>query len=166
VVSRLRASVVVVLLLLTFAGLSGLAASAGAETRTLTVATHDLVPFVSTHDGVKSGFTIDLLEEIAKREGWGINYVDVKDVGEQLKAVADGRADAAAGAVSITAGRTQNFDFSQPTLNGGMQILVPAGKSETSLPGVTDFLKLLFSKSMLVWLLAALIITVIPAHIT
>ena len=165
-VSRLRASVVVVLLLLTFAGLSGLAASAGAETRTLTVATHDLVPFVSTHDGVKSGFTIDLLEEIAKREGWGINYVDVKDVGEQLKAVADGRADAAAGAVSITAGRTQNFDFSQPTLNGGMQILVPAGKSETSLPGVTDFLKLLFSKSMLVWLLAALIITVIPAHIT
>jgi polar amino acid transport system substrate-binding protein len=42
---------------------------------------------------------------------------------------------------------------------------VPAGAIERSQPGLSDFLKLLFSKTMAVWLLAALALTVIPAHI-
>jgi hypothetical protein len=70
----------VILLLVGIAGLPALAAPAGAEPRTVTVATHELTPFVITHDGAKSGFAIELWEEIAKREGWSTKYLDVTDV--------------------------------------------------------------------------------------
>jgi polar amino acid transport system substrate-binding protein len=79
--------------------------------------------------------------------------------------VADERADVGAAAISITAERERSFDFSQPILNAGLQILVPANDRGASTPGLRNFLNLLFSKTMLVWLAAALAITVIPAHI-
>ena len=69
----------------------------------------------------------------------------------------DSKADAAAAALSITAERAALFDFSQPTLSGGLQIMVPAGGTERSSPGLVDFLKLLFSKVVLVWLAAAFV---------
>lgn len=162
---RLRAVMIVALLLTAIGALPGLVAGATPPPRTVNVATHDLTPFVTTEHDIKSGFTIDILDEIAKRENWTIKYMDVGSVSDQLKAVADGRADAAAGAISITSERTQSFDFSQPTLNAGLQIAVPASSAEHSSPGLRDFVKLLFSKSILVWFGAALLLTVIPAHI-
>ena len=163
--ARLRSVMVITLLLAVIGALPGLANPAWAQSSAVTVATRDLAPFVTTDNDIKSGFTIDILDQIAKRQGWDITYVDVASVSDQLTAVADGRADAAAGAISITAQRTESFDFSQPILNSGLQIGVPAGASERTSPGLIDFLKLLFSKSILVWLGAALLLTVIPAHI-
>lgn len=164
--SRLRTLVVVVLLLAGIAALPALATTAGADPQTVTLATDDLPPFVTTHDGVKSGFTIELWEEIAKREGWSTKYLDAGAATQQLDAVRTGAADAAASAISVTANRVENFDFSQPILNAGLQILTHSGSTHKSTPGLTDFLTLLFSWSMLVWLGAAFVITVIPAHIT
>ena len=46
-----------------------------------------------------------------------------------------------------------------------MQIIVPADSTERVEPGLVDFVKLLFSHTMLVWLLAALALTVVPAHV-
>ena len=162
--SRLRALAVVAVLL---ALLGGLPASADAQgpPRAVTIATHDVEPFVMTRDNIKTGFTIELLEEIAQHQGWSLNYVDVDNVSGQLKAVTDGRADAAAGAISITADRAMAYDFSQPTLNAGLQILVPLGSTQRTSAGLVDFLKLLFSKAVLIWLSAAIILAVIPAHI-
>ena len=163
--ARLRGVLIVALLLSAIGVLPNLISPAWASSRPVIVATHDMAPFVDTAKAIKSGFTVDILDQIAKRQGWDLTYLDVGGVGDQLKAVADGRADAAAGAVSITAERSQIFDFSQPTLNAGLQIAVPAGATERNSPGLVDFLKLLFSKSILVWLGAALVLTVIPAHI-
>ncbi len=165
--SRLRALGVVALLLAFIGALPGLGSPAHAAQRVVTVATHDIEPFVMTHDNVKTGFTIDILDEIAKHAGWTLNYVDVEDhsVAGQLREVTENRADAAAGAISITAERSKNFDFSQPTLNAGLQIMVPTGATARTAPGLVDFLKLLFSKAVLVWLSAAMILAVIPAHI-
>lgn len=154
-----------VVLLVALSALPGFSPAASAAPHTVTVVVHDLAPFVTTDDGLHSGFTIDLWEEIAKRNQWTTNYVDVDSVGEQLRLVADGRGDVGAGAISITADRLETFDFSQPIINAGLQILVPAHAAEPSSPGLPDFLRLLFSNSMLVWLLAALALTVIPAHI-
>jgi polar amino acid transport system substrate-binding protein len=156
---------IMALLLAAIGALPGLIAGATPSPRPVTIATRDLAPFVTTDKDIKSGFTIDILDQIAKRENWSITYLDVASVSDQLKAVADKRADAAAGAISVTAERTQSFDFSQPILNAGLQIGVPAGATERSSPGLLDFLKLLFSKSILVWLGAAFLLTVIPAHI-
>lgn len=133
----------------------------------VTVAVYDLEPFVFTNGGYRSGFTIDLLDEIAKRTDWTLNYVGVDDQSSPglLKAVSSGRADAAACAISVTAERAKIVDFSQPMMSAGLQILVPADTTERSQPGLIDFLKLLFSKTMLVWLFAALVLTILPAHI-
>lgn len=163
--ARLRAIGIVVLLLAIIGGMPGLAPRAAADARVVTIATHDIEPFVMTRDNIKTGFTVDVLSEIAKHEGWTINYVDVGTVDEQLKAVAENKADAAAGALSITAERSVNFDFSQPVLSGGLQIMVPSGATERTSPGLVDFLKLLFSKAVLIWVLAAFVLAVIPAHI-
>ena len=155
----------VALLVALIAGLPGLAGAAPPPPRVVTVSTYDIEPFVMTEDGVKSGFTIDLLDEIAKRTGWTYNYVEGKNVKGILADATAKRADAAAAAISITADRADVVDFSQPILNAGLQIVVPAGAIERSQPGLSDFLKLLFSKTMAVWLLAAFALTVIPAHI-
>ena len=119
-----------------------------------------------TSNDIKSGFGIDVLNEIAIRLQWNVTYGNADNVTDALKEVAEGRADAAMGAISITSARSKDFDFSQPVANGGLQIMVPQSAAERSLPGIVEFAKLLFSRSMLVWLAAALIIALIPAHIT
>jgi polar amino acid transport system substrate-binding protein len=162
--SRLRAVIAVLVIVAAFAGLPmvGLAVAAP---KTVTVATRDLTPFVITNVNGKTGFTVELWEEIAERQGWTTQFVDAESVAAQLKEVADGRADIGASAISITAERRQQFDFSQPIFNGGLQIMVRHRVAAPSQPGLVNFLPLLFSKAMGVWLLAGLILSVIPAHI-
>lgn len=165
--SRTRAVLVVALLVATIGGFPGLMPTARAEPRTITVAVYDEPPFVITRDHIKTGFTIDLLEEIAKRTGWHFNYVETGATNSKglLAAVAAGRADAAATSITITAERRRSFDFSQPTLDSGTQIAVSAASVAHSTPGLVSFLKLLFSRSMLIWLAAAVFLALVPAHI-
>lgn len=132
----------------------------------VTVAIHPLEPFVMrTPAGDLTGFSIDLWSEITKRLDWETEFVDTDSVGEQLAAVADGRADVALGAISLTADREQHFDFSQPTLDGGLQIIVPVHDTRPAVPGLGGYLDLLFSRTMLIWLMTAVVVSVIPAHV-
>jgi len=165
VVLRIRAAIVAVLLVAAIGGLPGLVPGAHAAERAVTVATYDVEPFVITEGNVKYGFTIDLLDEIAKRAGWRYTYVDSGNVPGLLRAVQEGRVDLGASNISITAERERTFDFSQPIIAAGLQTIVPASSAQRAEPGLVDFLKVLFSKTMLVWLLAALALTVLPAHI-
>ena len=162
--ARLRSIIVAVVLVVAIAGLPGLLPRADAA-RSVTVATRELTPFVMTEGNVRTGFTIDLLNDIAKHTGWTYTFVDSPNVQSLLNTVAAGRADMGASAVSITGDRAKMFDFSQPILNGGLQIIAPVGNTEHAHPGLVDFLKLLFSHTMAVWLLAAVVLTVLPAHI-
>ena len=57
-----------------------LAVPAGAETRQVTVAVRTLAPFVMSEDGKRTGFTIELWEEIAKRKQWSTTYIDADSV--------------------------------------------------------------------------------------
>ena len=161
---RLPALIVVVLII---AGLGTLpmAGPAGAAPRSVTVAVRNIAPFVMTNDAGKTGFTVELWEEIAKRRGWTTRYVEAENVGAQLKDVDEGRADVGAGAISITAERRERFDFSQPIFNSGLQIMVLHRAVTPSPPGLVNFLPLLFSKLMLVWLIAGLVLSVLPAHV-
>ncbi|MEZ0357638.1 transporter substrate-binding domain-containing protein [Mycobacterium sp. SA01] len=132
----------------------------------VTVAIHRLEPFVmKTSTGEWTGFSIDLWTEIARRLGWSTDYLATDDVNGQLAAVADGRADLAVGAISLTAQREKSFDFSQPTLDAGLQIMVPVHHTRPSVPGLGGFLDLLWSRTMLIWLSAAVVVSVVPAHI-
>jgi len=162
---RLPATLAVLLIVAAIGVLPATTPRADAAPRQVTVATRDLTPFVMNQDSVRTDFTIDLLNEIAKHTEWRYTYVDFDNVQGLLNAVANGRADLGAAAVSITADRAKQFDFSQPMLNAGLQIIAPVSNTERVQPGLFDFLKLLFSKTMAVWLWAALVLTIVPAHI-
>lgn len=132
----------------------------------VSVAVHTIEPFVMrTSHGELTGFSIDLWNEIAKRLDWDTEFVDTADVAGQLAAVSDGRADVALGAVSLTSEREQSFDFSQPTLDAGLQIIVPVEDTRPSVPGLGGYLELLLSRTMLIWLSAALVVSIVPAHV-
>jgi len=146
-------------------GAPALAPPAAAQERTVTVAVYQMPPFVIDNGGDWTGFTIELWEQIAQRLGWKTNYITVSDVKGQQQAVADGKADIAAGGLSITAERAQRFDFSQPILDAGLQILVPRNDHTDNTPGLRSFLGLLWSKTMLFWLAGAALVALIPAHI-
>lgn len=143
-----------------------LAIPAGAQSREVSVAVRSLAPFVMTEDGNRTGFTVELWEEIAKRQQWATSYVDADNVAAQLKDVVERRADVAAGAISITGERVRSYDFSQPILAAGLQVLVPKQSSAAGDPSIANFLPLLFSRAMLFWLLGGLALALIPAHIT
>lgn len=132
----------------------------------VSVAIHPYEPFVmQTGHGEWTGFSIELWHQVAERLGWTTEFVTTEDVRGQLAAVTDGRADVALGAVSLTSQREKSFDFSQPTLDAGLQILVPVQDTRPSVPGLGGYLDLLFSRTMLVWLSAAVVVSIIPAHI-
>ncbi|MBB3747856.1 polar amino acid transport system substrate-binding protein [Mycolicibacterium sp. BK634] len=146
-------------------GAPAFAPPAAAQERTVSVAVYQMSPFVIENQGQWTGFTIELWEQIAQRLGWTTNYVSVGDVKNQLDTVAGGKADIAGGGLSITAEREKRFDFSQPILDAGLQIMVPHNEHADSAPGLRSFLNLLWSKSMLIWLSAAALVALIPAHI-
>lgn len=137
-----------------------------ADPSPITVAVHPLEPFVmETSSGELTGFSIDLWDEIAQRLDWETDYIDVDNVRGQLAAVESGRADIAVGGISLTAERERVFDFSQPTLEAGLQIIVPVGDTRASVPGLGGYLDLLLSWTMVIWLSAAVVVSIIPAHV-
>lgn len=140
--------------------------AADQQSEPVSVAIHTLEPFVmETTTGNLTGFSIDLWNEIANRLDWDTEFVTTDNVAGQLAAVADGRADIAIGAISLTADREERFDFSQPTLEGGLAIIVPVHDTRPAVPGLGGYLDLLFSRTMLIWLSAAVVVSVIPAHV-
>lgn len=140
--------------------------AADPDSQSVTVAVHTLEPFVvRTSSGELTGFSIDLWNEVAQRLGWTTDYIETDNVRGQLETITEGRSDVAIGAISLTADREQLFDFSQPTLDAGLQIIVPVHDTRPSVPGLGGYLDLLLSRTMLIWLSAAVVVSVVPAHI-
>ncbi|MCB0071813.1 MAG: transporter substrate-binding domain-containing protein [Caldilineaceae bacterium] len=84
-------------------------------------------PFVITENARTTGLSIEMWEEIAARMGVSFTYTIVDDVPTQLAQVENGAADVAVSALSITADRLDQVDFSVPYEEAGLQILVRAG---------------------------------------
>lgn len=117
-------------------------------------------PFVILEeDGSYRGFSVDLATEIAALADVEIEFVQVPDVRAQLSAVQSGEADAAIGAISITAEREKSLDFSQPMFDSGLQI----GVADTA--GGSSFLTILRNvvSPGLLTLLAVLVVATLIA---
>jgi len=136
-----------------------------AENRPVTVAVRVLPPFVVQQNGQLSGFSVDLWNAIAAKRHWTTHFDVVPDVDAQLAAVSAKKDDVAVGAVSITADRDLRYDFSQPILSGGLQILTRTQKTGPEATAFDSLMHLLFSPSVLVWLGIAVGLTIVPAHI-
>ena len=138
---------------------------AHAETAKLRVATRVVPPMVVEKNGKLGGFSIELWNNIGKRLNRETEYVVLPDVSELLGAVASGRADLAIAAISITSEREDKFDFSQPIMNSGLQVLVRGTAVNVEANPLRELMQLFFSRTLLVWLGIALLLILVPAHL-
>jgi polar amino acid transport system substrate-binding protein len=142
------------------------AQAGGSKQQKLRVVTRVLPPLVvEQQGGALSGFSIELWESIAERLKLQATYQIAPDVRSLLEEVGAGKADLGVAAISITSAREKDFDFSQPILNAGLQIMVRGRGQEGDSNPLGDLLGLLFSPAILVWLGIALLLIVVPAHI-
>ncbi|HEY2922220.1 MAG TPA: transporter substrate-binding domain-containing protein [Candidatus Binatia bacterium] len=139
------------------------AAQAQPKVENLRVATRQIRPFVFEENGRLTGFSVELWQEIAKQINVQSEFLLKPTVKELLASISAGEAALGIAAISITAERELQWDFSQPMFDSGLQILVPA---QGSREGVGDALLTgLFSSAVLPIIGAVLLIILIPAHL-
>ena len=129
----------------------------------LRVATRLVKPFVFQEGGQLSGFSIELWQEISKQLNIKSEYVIKSTVKELLETTRSKEADLAIAAISITAEREINWDFSQPMFEAGLQIITPAEGSSSGI--VAAITAGGFSSAVLPILGLILLIILIPAHL-
>ena len=98
-------------------------ASAQAETPELRVAAIIAPPSVMEQNGTLTGFSVDLWNAIAARLKVKSSFQIVPDVSHLEEALRSKSADLTIG-LFITSARDQEFDFSIPTIQAGLQIMV------------------------------------------
>lgn len=129
----------------------------------LKVVTRVLPPFVMREGNQYKGFSIDLLEAIAKELGRPIAYTETPNVKELLQAVEYGQGELGIAAISITSERLTRFDFSQPMFESGLRIAV----SEQASSGISigDVWRIFTTGAMPTLLAIVIALILVPAHI-
>ncbi len=131
--------------------------------QTLRVATRELAPFMFTEKGKRVGFSVDLWEEIGVQLKTKTAFQNNDSVRALLSQVKNGQADLGISGISITSEREQQFDFSQPMFNSGLQILVRQQKGNNS--GLIEGLASIFTPALGKLLAFVMLIVLVPAHL-
>jgi ABC-type amino acid transport substrate-binding protein len=87
------------------------------------VATRVTPPFAVRTESGWDGITVELVRRLAERNGLSYRFVE-RGLDEMLAETAAGRVDAAAAALTITAEREEEVDFTHPFYNSGLGIVV------------------------------------------
>jgi polar amino acid transport system substrate-binding protein len=117
-------------------------------------------------NGSLTGFNIELWNAIAARLKLKTTYQIAPDVITLEEAMRFKRADLTVAPVLVTSARDEVFDFSYPILEAGMQIMVRDTHQEalTANP-LWATVRLILSRTTVVWLGMALLLVLIPAHV-
>jgi polar amino acid transport system substrate-binding protein len=134
-------------------------------TSEIRVSTLILPPFVMKEGDRLTGFSIDLWEEIAARMHLKSSYQAAPDVASCIESVRTGKADIGVSGIYFTKERDKVIDYTYSIMNFGLQIMVRDSENGLPVHPLRDWFTLLFSKSALLWLTAALIVILIPAHV-
>lgn len=111
------------LVILSVAAAIGSLAIADETANTLIVATKPIPPLVFRNDAeAPSGYSIDLIEQLAQRLGKKVAYRWCDTVDEQIRLVASHEADIGMAAISITSEREEVVDFSHSFIRSGLRI--------------------------------------------
>ena len=146
-----------------FSGLPISSLNPQTEEPTLRVATRQVRPFVFEENGRLTGFSIELWREIAAQMNLKWQFVMQPTVKELLTSVNARQADLGISAISITAERELQWDFSQPMFEAGLQILVPAQAVQGGV--LSAIIAGVFSSAVLPTLTIVLLIILIFAHL-
>ncbi len=95
----------------------------------LTVAIKHSPPFTYQEEEQWQGVSVELWKMIANTSGYEYRFKSYDTVADMLAAVESGQADLAIGAISVTAEREKQLDFTQPMFRAGLGI---AARSEAS----------------------------------
>src|SRR5208283_3213079 len=131
---------------------SSVAAPVQAGTGEVRVAAFLAPPSVMQQNGSLTGFSVDLWSAIAARLKLKTSYQIMPDVSHLEEAMRSKSADLTL-SLFITSARDEDFDFSIPTLQAGLQIMVrdTGEKAQTASP-LWDMLRLIFSQTTAEWL--------------
>lgn len=117
-----RATRVLVLLLAAWVLPAG--AAPGAPAKELRVVVKQAEPFVFLDRTPPTGYSLELWQEVARTAGLPYALVPATSVAGMIDALASGRADVAVGALSITAERETQMDFSHGIYDSGLGLMV------------------------------------------
>ena len=109
-----------------------LATTAFAQDADLEFLTVERPPFAFEQDGLATGFSIELMREIAASLDREVNFTFVEEFPDMLAGVAAGEADGAVANISITSEREADLDFSRPIFGSGLKVLVSGSSSRIS----------------------------------
>ncbi|MFA5947086.1 MAG: transporter substrate-binding domain-containing protein [Patescibacteria group bacterium] len=121
-------------------------------------------PFILEKNGKYSGFEIELWEMIAKEMGVKFSYTK-HAFKELIPLVASKKADVALGAITITEKREKIVDFSHPTFNSGLRILLSKKRSQIDFAGTIRAFVTQGYKQLIKPGLALLVITILFGHL-
>jgi polar amino acid transport system substrate-binding protein len=130
--------------------------------KTLKVMTKILPPFVIEENGEFGGFSIELWKQITQELEIKSDFKKTESIPGLLTALKTKQADLSIAAISVTAEREKDFDFSQPIFDAGLQILVRSQGSQSS---IGRLLGSIFTPTLFQLLGLMVLIVLIPAHI-
>lgn len=130
--------------------------------RTIKVVTRVISPFVTEDRGELGGFSIELWKQIAQKLDLKSDFIKSENVEDLLNTIKEQRADVGIAAISVTAKREQDFDFSQPIFESGLQILVRTQAQKNS---IGQLFTSIFTPTLFQLLGIMMLIILIPAHI-
>ena len=139
--------------------------SAWAQPReaTLQVATRLVKPFVFEERGQLTGFSVELWQEISRQMNTQSEFLVKPTVQELIRSIKSKEAELGIAAISITADREAELDFSQPMFDAGLQILIPAPGSEGNM--MTGIVSAIFNSSFGPILGLVLLTVVVTGHL-
>jgi polar amino acid transport system substrate-binding protein len=129
----------------------------------LQVATRLVRPFVYEQQGQLTGFSVELWREVARQMNVQSQFVIKPTVKELLDAVKSQNVALGIAAISITADRELEVDFSQPMFDAGLQILTPVQGGRGAL--VDAIIANLLSTTVLLYVIAVALILLLMAHL-
>lgn len=92
--------------------------------RPLRVAVYAHEPFVISSPGDYGGFSMDLWRAVSADLGRTSEFIAFPSITDFLQAVSLGKVDVGVSGIFVTQERLKLVDFSQPFLNGGLQVMV------------------------------------------
>jgi ABC-type amino acid transport substrate-binding protein len=120
-----------------------------------------LDPFVNREGDHYRGFSIDLWNEIARRNGWQTSYIWHEDLPSLLSDVQNSAVDAAISGITITKDREAVLDFSYPMFSAGLEVMT----TRTGPTSFTSQITSVLTAGVGRYLLALLVALVAAGHI-
>lgn len=130
--------------------------------RELVIGIKEAPPFAMKQpDGEWQGISVDLWREVANNLRLRYRFAEEPTVAALINGAAAGKYDVSIGAITVTAARVRELDFTSPFYSTGLGIAVPTSGSLSWMPVLQAFMNFGFLQAVLALLFLALAVGII-----